>query len=172
MEELKNYKKEAVTSFIDFRKAFDSVNRSRMFEILIAYGIPTTIVNAIKVMYKDTHATVMTPEGQTDPFTIMTGVLQGDPLAPFLFIIVLDYALRSSITSNYGFTLKRRRSRRYSPERLSDLDYADDIALLEDQINSAQELLTAVEKACQEVGLFLNAPKTKYIHLNPITELS
>ena len=137
-----------------------------MFEILEAYGIPTTVVNAIKVMYNDTSATVMTQEGQTDPFTIKTGVLQGDPLAPFLFIVVLDYALRTSITSNVGLTLKRRRSRRHPTESLSDLDYADDIALLEDHISAAQDLLTAVEKAYQEVGLFLNAPKTKYIHLN------
>ena len=167
VEELKNHKKEAVISFIDFRKAFDSVNRSRMFEILSAYGIPDTIVNAIKILYKDTTASVVTPEGETEPFTIKTGVLQGDPLAPFLFIIVLDYALRTSITSDHGFTLKRRQSRRHQTERLSDLDYADDIALIEDEIIAAQELLTAVEKACQDVGLFLNAPKTKYMHINP-----
>ena len=82
----------------------------------------------------------MTPEGQTDPYTIKTGVLQGDPFAPFLFIVVLDYVLRTPITSNDGLTFKRLRSRCHSTERLSDLDYADDIALLEDHIKPAQEL--------------------------------
>ena len=72
-----------------------------MFEILIAYGIPITIVNVIKILYKDTTASVVTPKGETEPFTIRRGVLQGDPLAPFLFVIVLDYALRTSITSNH-----------------------------------------------------------------------
>ncbi|XP_066923743.1 uncharacterized protein [Clytia hemisphaerica] len=166
VEELKNHKKEAVISFIDFRKAFDSINRDRMFQILQAYCIPETVVNAIKVIYRDTSATVTTPEGQTDPFVICTGVLQGDPLAPFLFIIVLDYALQSSITSDHGLTLKRRRSRRHPPERLPDLDYADDIALLENHIQTAQSLLRAVEEACQNVGLFLNARKRKFIHIN------
>ena len=51
----------------------------------IAYGIPITIVNAIKIL--------VTPEGETESITIRTGVLQGDPVAPFLFVIVLDYAL-------------------------------------------------------------------------------
>ena len=84
-----------------------------MIEILAAYGIPTNVLNAIHVMYKDTSAVVITPEGETNAFKIDTGVLQGDPLAPFLFIIVLDYALRTSITSSDGLTLKRRRSSRY-----------------------------------------------------------
>ena len=170
VEELKNHDKEAVITFIDFRKAFDSINRERMFEILRAYGIPSSVVDAIHIMYKDTFALVITPEGETGTFKIDTGVLQGDPLAPFLFIIVLDYALRTSITSSDGLTLKPRQSRRYPAEKLADLDYADDIALLEDCIESAQDLLKRVEKACQEVGLYLNAPKTQYMHLNPASD--
>ena len=83
VEELKNHKKEAVISFIDFRKAFDSITRSRMFLILEAYGIPPQVVNAIQIMYENTSATVLTPEGETDFFEIKTGVLQGDPLAHF-----------------------------------------------------------------------------------------
>ena len=55
---------------------------------------------------------------------------------------------------------------------LADLNYADDIALLENTIKSAQDLLNRVEKACQDVGLFRNAPKTKYIHLNPSANTS
>ena len=63
MEELKNHDKEAVITFIDFRKAFDSINRERMFEILRAYGIPSSVVDAIHIMYKDTFALALTPEG-------------------------------------------------------------------------------------------------------------
>ena len=167
IEELANHEKEAVITFIDFRKAFDSIDRDRMFLILDAYGIPAEIVNAIKVMYTNTSAAVITPEGLTEMFTIKTGVLQGDPLAPFLFIICLDYALRQAIDITDGFTLKKRMSSRYPAEVLADLGYADDIALLEDTISEAQGLLLKVELACQSIGLYLNTDKTKYIHLNP-----
>ena len=160
---------EAVLTFINFRKAFDSIDRGRMFQILEAYGIPPDVVSAIRVMYENTSAVVITPEGETEQFAIDTGVLQGDPLAPFLFIICLDYALRSAISDADGLTLKRRRSSHHPAVVLSDLDYADDIALLENTIKSAQDLLNRVEKACQDVGLFLNAPKTKYMHLNPLS---
>ena len=169
VEELKNHNMEAVLTFIDFCKAFDSIDCGRMFQILEAYGIPPDVVSAIRVMYENTSAVVITPEGETEQFAIDTGMLQGDPLAPFLFIICLNYALRSAITDSDGLTLKRRRSSHHPAVVLPDLDYADDIALLENTIKSAQDLLNRVEKACQDVGLFLNAPKTKYMHLNPST---
>ncbi|CAH1248879.1 DPP6 [Branchiostoma lanceolatum] len=79
--------------------------------------------------------------GETDFFKIDTGVLQGDPLAPFLFIIVLDYALRKAINADDGLTLQRRRSSRHPAAVISDLDFADDIGLLEDTIQAAQDLL-------------------------------
>ena len=169
VEELKNHDMEAVLTFIDFRKAFDCINHSQMFQILEAYGIPPDVVVAIRVMYKNTSAVVITPEGETEQFPIDTGVLQGDPPAQFLFIICLDYALHSAITDSDGLTLKHRHSSHHPAAVLPDLDYADDIALLENSIKSAQDLLICVEKACQDVGLFLNAPKTKYMHLNPST---
>ena len=131
------------------------------------------VVAAIRVMYENTLALVITPEGKTEQFAIIDrGVLQGDPLAPFLFIICLDYALCSTITDSDGLTLKRCRSSRHPAAVLTDLNYADDIALLEDTIKSAQDLLNHVEKACQDVSLFLSISKTKYMHLNPSTNTS
>ena len=125
---MRNHQKEAAIIFIDFKKAFDSVDRSTLFQILSAYGIPEKIVKAIQIMYVNTSAVVLTPEGETTNFNINTGVLQGDPLAPYLFIIVLDYALRTAIDDREGLTLTRRRSTRHPASHLSDLDYADDIA--------------------------------------------
>ena len=141
-----------------------------MLKILAAYGIPPEIVNAIRVMYENTSALVMTPEGNTDIFKIDSGVLQGDPLAPFIFIICLDYALRISILSSDGLTLKRKRSRRVPAEVLAELAFADDIALMEDTIDKAETLLHKIEFATQSIGLFLNASKTKAMHLNPTAE--
>ena len=68
-----------------------------MMRILKAYGIPLNLLRAIESMYTNTMAKVMSPDGETDMFEITAGVLQGDTLAPFLFIIVLDFALRRAI---------------------------------------------------------------------------
>ncbi|CAJ1055842.1 uncharacterized protein LOC110241963 [Xyrichtys novacula] len=90
--------------------------------------------------------------------------------APFLFIIVLDYALRKAMADGkeeeLGFTITPRGSRRHLKEVLADLDFADDIALLSDAVEQAQELLLRVETECNKVGLGLNGPKTKYLAYN------
>ena len=64
-----------------------------MFEIFGLYGIPKPMIEAIRVLYTNTSLTIMTPDGETEPIDISAGILQGDTLAPFLFILVLDYVL-------------------------------------------------------------------------------
>ena len=96
IEEMNRYKKDVVICFVDFKKSFDSISRETMFEILPLCGIPNLVVKAIASFYTNTKAVVVTPDGQTDFFTIEAGLLQGDTLAPFLFITVLDYVLQFS----------------------------------------------------------------------------
>ena len=63
-------------------------------------------------------AKVISPDGETELFEILAGVLQGDTLAPYLFVIALDYALRMAIDGKeeqLGFQLTRRQSRRIGP---------------------------------------------------------
>ena len=159
----------AVLTLIDFSKAFDSIDRRKMFKILKAYGVPPKLLNTIKVLYTNTRARVISPDGETDLFEIAKGVLQGDTLAPFLFVIVLDYAMRKAIEGReelFGFTITPRKSRRVPAKVITDLDFADDIALTSNRINQAQDLLLAVEAECKKVGLEINAGKTQFMSYN------
>ena len=88
---------QATLIFVDFTKAFDSIHRGKMEQILLAYGIPKETVAAITILYRNTKVKVRSPDGDTEYFDIVAGVLQGDTLAPYLFIICLDYVLRTSI---------------------------------------------------------------------------
>ena len=69
-----------------------------MFKILKAYGIPPRRLNAIKAMYTGTRAKVVTEDGDSDEFEITAGVLQGDTLAPFLFVITLTTLYAKPLT--------------------------------------------------------------------------
>ena len=119
----------AVLLFIDFSKAFDSIHCQNMRKILLAYKIPEVTVKAIMMLYTDPSSMVRSPDGDTE---ITSGVLQGDTLVPYLFIICLDYALKRSLDANkdLGFTLQYARSRRYPDIKVTDADYADDLAIL------------------------------------------
>ena len=157
----------AVIIFVDFSKAFDSIDRSKMEPILEAYAIPNKIIKAIMIMYKNTRTFVRSPDGDTEFFDIIAAVLQGDTLAPYLFIIVIDYVLRNlDQNKNLGFTLRKQLSRRYPAEMLTDADFADDLVLLSDKIGNAEKLLNILETAAASVGLYMNTTKTKFIAVN------
>ena len=68
-----------------------------MEQILLAYGLPKETVAAITILYRNTKMKVRSPDGNTEYFDIVAWVLQGNTLAPYLFIICLDYVLRTSI---------------------------------------------------------------------------
>ena len=68
-----------------------------MEQILLAYELPKETVAAIMMLYQNTKVNVCLLDGDTDYFDIVAGVLQGDTLAPNLFIICLDYVLKTSI---------------------------------------------------------------------------
>ena len=172
LEEVRKNNLPAVLIFLDFKKAFDSINRAMMFKILKAYGIPPRLLKAIKAMNTGTRAKVVTEDGDSDQFEITAGVLQGDTLAPFLFVITLDYALRKAINgkeADLGFTLS---AGRHPAKALADLDFADDTVLLSDDITRAQTLLTLVEREYLKIGLTSNAKKIKVMSVNlPLTAL-
>lgn len=165
IEEISNCNKDAAFVFVDFSKAFDSIDRTQMFEILGLYGIPEPMIEAIRVLYTNTSSTIVTSDGETDPFDILAGILQGDTLAPFLFIVVLDYILRMSLDqiNTKGFQLHPRKSSRHPAVHLTDADFADDIALISNSLENAQSLLNSLESAANCVGLYLNESKTEYI---------
>ena len=78
VEDIKAKNLTYVLTFVDFKKAFDLMNREKLFDILKAYGIPDQIIIATVSMYYNIEAKVCSPDGETNFFTIYAGVLQGD----------------------------------------------------------------------------------------------
>ena len=91
-------------------------------------------------------------------FLITTNVLPGDTLAPFLFIIVLDYVLRNTEATTGLQT--------HPDELLPNLDFADDIVLLDQGEMEALKHLRTIESSAKKVGLSINYGKTKIMIKN------
>ena len=111
---------QATLLFVDF----DSIHRGKMGQILLAYGLPKETVAAITFLYRNTKVKVGSPDGDTEYFDIVAGVLQGDTLAPYLFIICLDYVFRTSIDKirENSFELTKKRSRMYPAKTTTDVN--------------------------------------------------
>ena len=154
--------------------AFDSIHRGKMEQILLAYGIPKETVAAITILFRNTKIKVRSPDGDREYFDIVAGVLQGNALAPYLFIICLDYVLRTSIDKirDNGFELKKKRSRRYPAKTITDADYADDIAILANTPDQAETVLHSLEREAAGIGLYVNAHKTEYMYYNQKGDIS
>ena len=145
-----------------------------MEQILLAYGLPEETITAIVMLYRNTKVKVCSLDGDTDYFDIVAGVLQGDTLAPYLFIICLDYMLRTSIDKikENGFKLTKERSRRYPAKTITDTDYTDDIALLANAPAQTETLLHSLEQAAAGIGLYVNTHKTEYMCFKQTGDIS
>ena len=145
--------------FVDFEKAFDSVDREVLWKILRHYGVPEKIVRMIKVFYNDFQARVLHEGEMTGSFSMNTGVRQGCLLSPLLFLMALDWVSRQAFGDNktgIQFTLL---------QKLEDLDFADDIVLLSQKITHMRQKLAALVEQAARVGLKINASKTKEMRI-------
>ena len=90
----------------------------KMNQILLAHGLSKEIVTAIMMRFKNTKAIVPSPNGDSDFFDTTNGILQGNTLVPYLFIICLDYILQmSDLIKENSFTLKKQEDE--IPQKLS-----------------------------------------------------
>ena len=145
-----------------------------MEQILLEYGLPKETVAEITILCRITKVKVRSPDGDTEYFDIVAGVLQGDTLTPYLFIICLDYMLRTTIDEirENDIELTKKRSRRYPAKTITDADNADDIAILANTPNQAETLLHSLERAAAGISFHVNAHKNEYMCFNQAGDIS
>ena len=142
IEQSLEHQKDLIINFIDYKKAFDSVHRPSLWKILKYYGIPDRFINIFKALYINSNCCVKTASGYTEFFEIVSGVRQrqGCILSPFLFIIVIDFVMRRTMDKpEYGIVWQKQNC-------VTDLDFADDLAILTEEENVCQEMTTKLEE--------------------------
>ena len=84
---------------IDFEKAFDSISWKFMYKTLEFLGFGEKFVNWIKLFNNKISASVLQVGIKSESFNIERGCKQGDPIAPYLFIIcsqILNYFINEN----------------------------------------------------------------------------
>ena len=111
-------------NFIDFKAAFDSIQRDSLWKIVESYGLRRKLINIMKNTYDGSTCCVKVNDEMTDWFEVTTGVRQGCVWSPLLFGIVINWVLKNSLDKNdLGIVLEKRRSSRYQQQRISDLEF-------------------------------------------------
>ena len=147
-------------NFIDYEKAFDSVDRETLWKLMRHYGIPEKFVSLIRHTYEGMTCKVAHASQLSGSFEVRTGVRQGCLLSPFLFLLVIDWIMKTTTTGrNNGiqWTLWTQ---------LDDLDFADDLALLSHNRNQMQDKTTRLAATSMSTGLKIHRGKTELLKIN------
>jgi hypothetical protein len=165
-------------AFVDFMKAFDSVQRPLLWRLLRNLSVPEAFVQAVESYYAHVAFQVELPSGLGSPRVARVGVRQGCPLSPVLFGVFVEALLRrfleASDSSEEGLHLPTLgRVVPGSPQPATPLPpvppilYADDLVLLALSAAGLQRQLDRLQRVASEFGLVINISKTKLMALGP-----
>ena len=159
------FQKKVYFCFIDYAKAFDSVDQHKMWKILILkeMGIPDHLTCLLRNLYTGQEVTVRIGHRTTDWFQIGKGVCQGCMFASCLFNLHAECIMR-----NAGLDEAQARIK-IAGRNISNLSYADDTTLMAESEEELKSLLMKVKEENEKVGLKLNIQKTKVMASSPIT---
>ena len=141
--------------FIDFKKAFDTLEWQYLFNCLKAFNFGPNLIAWVKTFYQNIQSCVMNNGMASDYFTLERGVRQGDPLSPYLFLLAIE-TLAISIRENPeidGIKIDKNETKL--------LQYADDTTAVLSNLNSAITLFQYLNLFKNVSGLEVNSSKTE-----------
>ncbi|CAC5407060.1 unnamed protein product [Mytilus coruscus] len=142
---------------VDFAKAFDSLDRDVLWQLMRHYGIPEKFITIIRNTYTGMQSKIIHKGQLTEAFDIAAGERKGCLLSPMLFLLAVDWTMNQA-------TDGRRNGIQWTMfTQLDDLDFADDITLLSHNHQQMQDKIAQVEKRAAKTGLSINHKKTKVL---------
>uniref|UniRef100_A0A3B3DY82 Reverse transcriptase domain-containing protein n=1 Tax=Oryzias melastigma TaxID=30732 RepID=A0A3B3DY82_ORYME len=155
---------DGIILFLDFFKAFDSLEHQFILMSLQHFGFGKKFIDTISMLYKDITSAVLLPSGTTSRFPVNRGIRQGDPVSPLLFILATEM-LTLSVQNDQ--TIKPLS---VAGNPLKIIQLADDTALLLKQKEEIQNAMKTLSLFSQASGLKLNKNKCEIMTIHETKE--
>ena len=150
---------EGMLIFIDFEKAFDSINWTFMNLALEKLNFGLSFTKWVKILYTNISSCIIN-NGITSPyFDLSKGVRQGDPLSPYLFIIAKEFLAQ---TIRQSADVKGIKLGQHEQKMTM---YADDTTMFLSDTKSAKCLFKIIHEFTKVSGLSINIEKTEGVWL-------
>lgn len=158
-----------VCTFIDFKKAYDSIDRQSLFDILEEQGLDGKTLRLIKQTLTDTVSKVKFMGEISEPFHINTGVRQGDGLSPLLFNLALDKVIKEweQLLKEQEKWIPIKLGRNRDNLEVNCLAFADDLALLGPDEATAVAQIETLKECAERIGLQVSFEKTQFMASRP-----
>ena len=153
VEDAHDNKKDVVICYLDFKGAYPSADHTQLVRTLRFLGIPEDFCLIVANLYQGATTTFTTPYGTTAPIPVLRGTLQGDPLSPLLFDLLMEPLIRWLNAKGQGYTFAS------TGLELASKWYADDATLISDSIPKMISQLQTVERYSDWSGIRLSVPK-------------
>ena len=105
LKKKRDYNEAVHQLFIDLKKAYDSISREVLYNILIEFCFTMKLVRLIKMCLIETFSGVRIGKNLSDMFPFRNGLKQGDAVSPLLFNFVVEYAIRRIHVNQNGLKL-------------------------------------------------------------------
>ena len=158
LEKCKEYNIETHHLFVDFKAAYDSVIRNKLWRLMEEFGIPNKLISLTKLTLNGANSRVRIRNKMSETFKIEEGLRQGDPLATLLFNLTLEAAVRTMNIDTSG-TIFTKSSQL--------LGFADDLDIIGRNMEAVKDKFMSLERKSTDLGLEGNDAKTEYMIIPP-----
>lgn len=144
--------------FIDFKAAYDSILRNKLYEAMNEFQIPSKLIRLVKTTMSKVICKVRIENDTSDAFQTNTGLRQGDALACLLFNIALEKTVRDANLENRGTIYNKS---------MQIMAYADDVDIVARTLRKSKETFEVFSTSAESMGLEINVDKTKLMASTP-----
>ncbi len=145
----KEYRFNIWLGFVDYEKAFDSLDHKSLLNALRNQVSDEKYINIIKAIYKDPSARVHLENSTTNAFVILKGVRQGDPISPKLFTATMEEVFRNLEWVSKGILI--------DGDNLTHLRFADEILLVSHDPQELESMIRELSRESKKAGLNMNS---------------